>query len=179
MKGYRFFRSTHKWIGILFSVVLLNLALTGFLLLEKKKYEWIQPGTRQGTEGNLENLMGMQELLTGLFNQGHEGFRDLSDIDRIDFRPGSSVHKVRSKHGNLEIQVDAVTGEVLNVDRRRSDFFETLHDGSLFGDWAHGWLMPATAAATVFLSLSGFYLWLEPALRKRSRKKAPSNSESS
>ena len=94
---------------------------------------------------------------------------------RVDFRPGKRVHKVRSVHNHAEMQVDAVTGEILNVAWRPSDLLENLHDGSFFSDTAHAWLMPIVAVGLLFLSGSGIYLWLSPIFRKRKRRRRRAN----
>ena len=165
--AYKFFWVTHKWIGILFSVVFLNLSVTGYLLLVKKNHAWIQPPTQMGKEGGLEDFISTRQLLEIVLQQNHEDFSKLEDIDRVDFRPAKRTFKVRSHHNHSEIQVDAVTGKVLSVDWRPSDLIESLHDGSFYGSWCHATLMPITAATLLFLTVSGLYLWL---VRRRAEK---------
>ncbi len=172
MKPFKFFWDTHKWTGIVLSVVLLNVAITGFLLLIKKKADWIQPPTQVGAPGEWQDLAPLSEVLQTVFAQGHEDFRTIDDVDRIDFRPGKRVHKVRSKHHHSEMQVDAMTGQVLGVATRRSDLLEQIHDGSFFGNWVHDWAMLLVPPGLVFLVASGFYLWLAPILRRRRTGKA-------
>ena len=95
----------------------------------------------------------------------------IDDVDRVDFRPGRRVFKVQSVHGHAEIQVCAVTGNVLHVDVRRSDLLEDIHDGSFFGEWVHSWLMPLACLGLAFLAFSGLWLWIEPKVRKRRRNR--------
>ncbi|MBU0741195.1 PepSY domain-containing protein [bacterium] len=168
---YKFFRDAHKWTGIVLGVVILNIAATGFLLLIKKDHAWLQPPTQTGAAGGVEAFITTQDLFAAVFAQDHPGFRTLDDIDRVDFRPGKRVFKVRSGHGHGEIQVDAVTGAVLSVATRRSDLIEDLHDGSFYGEWAHGWLMPAASAALLLLLCSGLYIWLQPKSRQSRRRR--------
>jgi len=168
---YKVFRDTHKWTGIILAVVLINLSVTGFLLLLKKDFDWIQPPTRKGAAGEIAHFITVQQLFSVVFAQDHPDFRSLEDIDRIDFRPGKRVHKVRSVHGNSEMQIDAVTGEVLGIATRNSDLIENLHDGSFFGRPAWRWLMPATAIGVLFLTASGLYLWIQPLWRRRQRRR--------
>ena len=94
----------------------------------------------------------------------------MDDIDRVDFRPGKRVFKVRSNSFH-EIQIDAVTGAVLQVAYRRSDWLETIHDGSFFAEWWHDWGMPVVSMGLLFLAFSGLWLWLEPKYRRRQRKR--------
>jgi len=165
---FRILRTVHKWSGIVLAVIFLNLAVTGFLLLQKKNYDWLQPPTRQGAAGAPADLITMPELFAIVLDQQHPAFTEVADIERVDFRPATRVHKVRSRHGHAEIQVDAVTGTVLSVDVRRSDLIEDLHDGSFWGRWLHHWLMPVVPVALLFLTASGLYFWLRPHLRQRS-----------
>jgi len=176
---YRFFRDAHKWTGLVLGVVILNIAVTGFLLLIKKDVDWIQPPTLKGAPGGVESFIDNQALFAAVFAQGHPDFHDLDDIDRVDFRPGKRVFKVRSEHHHSEMQVDAVTGEVLSVSVRRSDLIENLHDGSLFGDPAHEWLMPATSLGLLLLLGSGLYLWLQPRIRRSRRRRTVGRDDTS
>lgn len=171
MRIYQYFRKTHKWAGILLSVVFLNSALTGILLLEKKKYVWIQPPTLTGSQGKAEDFISTRNLVEIVLSQDSTSFRSLEDIDRIDFRPGKRVFKVLSKHNYAEIQVDAVTGEILSTAWRPSDMLEDMHDGSYYADWLHATLMPVAGGGLLLLTVSGLYLWLAAWLRKRRQQR--------
>ncbi len=167
MKPYRFFFQLHKWLGIALSVILINLSVTGMLLLAKKQHEWIQPATRTGQEGTPADFIGMQAVLGAVRDCNHPDFRDVGSIDRVDFRPDKRVYKVRAKTNYAEIQVDAITADVLSISVRRSDRLEQLHDGSLLGERVHGAVMPAVAVGNILLTLSGLYLWLGRKSRRR------------
>ncbi len=167
MNYYKFFRSTHKWLGIMGAIVFLNLSVTGLLLLKKKNFTWIQPETKQGTQGTVDEFITNQQLFETVFSQNHQDFQTLDDIDRVDFRPDKRVFKVRSKKNYAEIQVDAVTGDVLSVARRNSDLIESLHDGSFLGGPAYRWMMPMAAVTMIYLTLTGLYLWLAPNIKRR------------
>jgi len=170
MQAHQFFRKTHKWVGIVLSVVFVNAAATGILLLEKKEFAWIQPATMSGAEGGVEDFISTQRLIEIVVGSGNANFRSAEDIDRIDFRPGKRVFKAQSKHNYAEIQVDAVTGNILSVAWRPSDLLEDLHDGSYYADWVHATLMPISGIGFLFVSISGLYLWLRPALLKKKQK---------
>ena len=170
MRTFKFFWTTHKWTGIVLSAVFLCTAATGFTLLIKKKVDWIQPPTMKGESGTLEDFISVPDLFNAVLAQGHADFASPEDVDRVDFRPGKRVFKVQSIRNHTEMQVCAVTGNVLHIDTRRSDLLENIHDGSFFGEWAHTWLMPVTCLGLAFLSLSGLWLWIEPTVRKRRRK---------
>ena len=170
MKSFKFFWTTHKWTGLILGLVFLMTAVTGLLLLLKKDYDWIQPPTQVGAPGGIESFISNQELFTIVFSLDHPEFQTLDDIDRVDFRPNKRVFKVRSATFH-EIQVDAVTGEVMSQAYRRSDLLESIHDGSFIAEWFHDWAMPVEAIGLAFLVCSGVWLWLEPKYRRRRRLK--------
>ncbi len=169
MKLYKVFREVHKWLGIALAAILINFSVTGFLLLEKKQYEWIQPATRKGLEGAVDEYLSMEKLFDAVYSCNPPDFVNIESIDRVDFRPGQSVYKVRSNTNHAEIQVCAVSGKILNTAVRRSDFLEQLHDGSFFGEWMHDKVLPALALFNIILAISGLYLWLGPKFRRKKK----------
>jgi len=167
VKTFKFFWQTHKWTGIVLALIFIMIAVTGFVLLIKKRVDWIQPPTQQGTPAEVRSFLPLDEIFERVLAVGHPAFRTVDDIDRVDVRPDRSLHKVRSRHEYAEIQIDAVTGEILSIDVRRSDLIESIHDGSIFGDTVHVWIMPAVTIAMLFLVFSGIWLWIEPIMRRR------------
>ena len=174
MRWYRFFWQAHKWVGLTVALFVLLLSVTGFLLLLKKEFAWIQPPTRQGTAVAEDTPLAFLDLATAWEHvraAGHPAFRTPEDIDRIDVRPDKRVFKFRSRHEHAEMQIDAVTGTVLSTETRTSDFLESLHDGSWFGKPVHDVWMPLVAIGVAFLSLSGVWLWVRPILSRRRRRR--------
>ena len=167
MKHYKIHRTIHRWLGIIFAIALINISITGLLLLEKKKFDWIQPPTQKGTEGTVDKFITNQRLFKVVFDENHPDFKNIEDIDRVDFRPGKRVFKVRSKNNYSEIQVDAVNGNILSIAKRNSDRIEAIHDGSIFGELTHQIFMPLVAVTTVILTITGLYLWLAPAIKRK------------
>jgi uncharacterized iron-regulated membrane protein len=167
MRLFKFFWVLHRWFAGVFGVALICVAVTGLVLQFKGRSEWIQPETHSGAEGGAAEFITIERLLEVVWAQEHPGFEQLADVSRIDLRPDKRVYKVLSEHGQAELQVCAVTGSVLNVSWRPSDLVESIHDGSFFGGWVYDWVMPATAIGLVFLCLSGFWIWIQPKVRKR------------
>ncbi len=168
MRHYKLNRTVHKWFGLIFAIALLNISITGLLLLEKKNFNWIQPVTQTGSDGGVDRFITCQQLFAAVLAQGHGDFRDVEDVDRVDLRPGKRVFKVRSKHNYSEMQVDAITGDILSISKRNSDKIEAWHDGSMFGELAHRYLMPTVAVTTIVLTITGLYMWLVPVIKRRS-----------
>ena len=173
MRSFKLFWNTHKWTGICLALILGTTAVTGFMLLLKKRVSWIQPPTLTGAPGGPDDFITLQRLFDIVREQNHPDFRSPGDIDRIDFRPGDRVFKVQSSHHRAEIQVCAVTGEVMGVAWRRSDLLEDIHDGSFWAMWWHDWIMPVVALALLVSIGSGVWLWVEPMLRRRRRQSRP------
>jgi len=171
VKSFKILWNAHKWTGIILAVIFLMTATTGFMLLIKKRNNWIQPPTQEGRPGAVVEFISIERAMRSVFTQDHGDFRSMDDIDRIDIRPGKRVFKVRSNHNYSEIQVCAITGDVLSVGWRPSDLFESIHDGSFFGRFVHNWVMPVVTIALVFLVFSGVWLWVEPIVRRRRRKR--------
>ncbi len=172
MGSFKFFWTVHKWTGLCAAAFFTCTATTGFLLLIKKKVDWIQPPAMIGAQGGVDDFITNQQLFESVFAQDHPDFQSIKDIDRVDFRPNNRIFKVRSEHNWSEIQVDAVTGEILSTRKvRRSDLIEQIHDGSFWADWVHEWVMPVVSFALLFMVFSGLWLWIEPSVRKRRRKK--------
>ena len=167
MRHYKLNRTIHKWFGVIFAVALLNISITGLLLLEKKNFNWIQPVTQTGSDGGIDRFITTEQLFAAVLAQGHEDFGDVEDIDRVDLRLSKRVFKVRSKHNYCEMQVDAITGNILSTSKRNSDKIEAWHDGSMFGELAHRYLMPIVAVTTIVLTITGMYMWFAPVIKRR------------
>ena len=171
MKTFKFFWNVHKWTGIVLAVFLFCTSVSGFLLLLKKKVDWIQPPTVQGAGGGVDDFICVRELFAVVLGHGHRDFQSMDDIDRVDFRPADRVFKVQSRSRYAEIQVCAVTGEVLSNAWRPSDLIEDIHDGSFWAGWFHDWFMPVVSAALLLMIASGLWLFVEPSVRRRRRHK--------
>jgi hypothetical protein len=104
------------------------------------------------------------------------GIRDWADIPRLEVRPARELIKVVSANGT-EVQIDAATGRVLQVARRRSDLIESLHDGSWFHPAAKRWVFLPAGIGLLGLAVTGVYLFLLPiAAKRRGRLRARSRT---
>ncbi|MFK7740540.1 MAG: PepSY domain-containing protein [Planctomycetota bacterium] len=171
MRVFRTIWLLHRWLGVAAGLVLLLSAATGLLLLVKKDYEWIQPPVMKCADGAVAELQPLPKVYEAVFALGLPQFRSEADIARIDFRPKKRLHKVVSRHDDLEVQVCAITLKTSAPRERRSDWLEQLHDGSWFGDFAHDRVMPVAALILLYLSLSGYVMWLWPKWKKRRRSR--------
>jgi len=166
MRVFRTIWLLHRWLGATVGVVLLLMSITGILLLVKKDYAWIQPKTMQCAEGTVAELQPLAKVYEAVFALDLPQFQSEADIARIDFRPGKRLHKVISVHDYVEVQVCAVTLKTSGPNVRRSDWLESLHDGSWFGGFMHDRVMPLVALILLFLASSGYIMWLYPKWKK-------------
>jgi len=122
-------RLVHKWVSIFIALPLLVVFVTGILLLTKKEFAFIQPPTAKG-QSSIPSISFDQVLsIANTIDQAQ--IRSWDDIDRLDVRPSKGIIKIRSRN-SFEIQIDSLNGKVLHVAKRRSDFIESIHDGTFY-----------------------------------------------
>ena len=172
MRVFRTIWLLHRWLGITAGLVLMMLSVTGFLLLVKKDYTWIQPTVMECAEGSVDQLQPIQKVYQAVFALGLPQLRSEDDIARVDFRPDKRLHKVVSKHDDLEVQVCAITLRTSEPRTRRSDWIESIHDGSWFGDFTHDRVMPVVAFLLLFLAGSGYVMWAVPKWKRWRKRRA-------
>jgi hypothetical protein len=98
------------------------------------------------------------------------------DVQRIDIRPSKGIAKVILK-SDVEYQIDLGSGHILQREIRRSDFIESLHDGSFFaGDISKLGLFLPAAIGLLVLCLSGFYMFWLPIIVKLRKRRAAAKS---
>lgn len=160
-------RKIHYWISIVLFLPLLVISVTGALLQLKKHIAWVQPTEQRAASGEPDlSLTGLVELA----GRSHPGLTRWSDAARIEIRPQRNLAKVVGEDG-VEVQIDLGRGVVLQVAERRSDWLESLHDGSWFGALVKfGWFLP-TAILLLLSTLTGLVLFLLPYVRRGMRER--------
>ena len=170
VKSLRWLRRLHRWIGIPLILFFFIIGITSILLAWKKKAELLPPTLK--TE--IEN--GTWILPSEMVRIGEEEMIRMGrdpEVDRIDIRPDKGVAKVTFKTHFTEVQLDGLSGKVLSIETRHSDWIEKVHDGSIVDFYLGGdeatklTYSTLTALGLILMSLSGFYLWYFPkAIRK-------------
>ncbi|MBC2838295.1 PepSY-associated TM helix domain-containing protein [Robiginitalea sp. SC105] len=177
----RVFRKIHRYTGAFLFMVFFFIAVSGLLLGWKKHTgDVLLAKTRTGSSANLAEWKPMAELR----DRAVAFYRDSLNpegpfsIDRIDVRPGKGVVKFTFETGFWGLQLDGATGEVLHVERRRSDIVEKLHDGSMVDTWFGiengGFKLFYTSLSGVALlvfTITGFWLWYGPKRMRRQARK--------
>jgi len=171
MKFSQLNRVVHRWGSILVLIPTGVIILSGIALQLKKQSAWIQPSTQNGSGTQLS--LSFDQVLAAVQAVPVAQVETWDDVERLDVRPGKGMLKVRCQN-RWEVQLDAKTGDVLQVAYRRSDLIESLHDGSFFHDRVKLWVFLPSALVLGVLWVTGIYLFLLPysAKWKKRRRKA-------
>ena len=167
MSAAKWSRKIHRWGAVIAALPLLVIATSGVVLQLKKDLSWIQPSTQMGSSA--EPLLPWNELLAIASSVPEAQVQSWDDIDRLDVRPHSGMLKVRCNN-QWEVQIDTASGEILSSQKRRSDWIESIHDGSWFHQNAKLWIFFPAGLILCILWGTGVYLWLLPYLFRRRRK---------
>jgi uncharacterized iron-regulated membrane protein len=168
MKFSKLNRLAHRWGSIIILIPTAVILLSGIALQLKKEWTWIQPATRRGAGTGMS--LSFDQILAVAGEVPEAKVSDWDDIDRLDVRPSKGMLKVRCKN-RWEIQLDANSGEILQVAYRRSDLIESIHDGSFFHDGFKLWVFLPTALVLGVLWLTGIYLFVLPYYAKWNKRR--------
>lgn len=160
-------RQIHKWGSIIIALPLLVVCISGILLLLKKQFAYIQPPTVKGTS-EIPSIQ-FEQVLTVAKSVESAQINSWEDVDRLDVRPNKGLIKIRANN-DVEIQIDSGTGQLLHVAVRRSDFIESIHDGTFFEKNANLWLMLPVGIISLLLLITGVILFIQPYLKHNKRK---------
>jgi uncharacterized iron-regulated membrane protein len=163
-------RRVHYWLTLGIALPIAVIIATGVLLQVKKQWGWVQPKEIRGT-GTVP-VIGLEQVVAAVRTVPGIEVKGWDDVKRMDIRADRGLAKVTVK-GDVEVQVDLGTGKVLQTAYRRSDFIESLHDGSFFaGDLTKLGLFLPTGIALCAMWLSGLWMFWLPFSVKRKRRKA-------
>ena len=168
MKTITWNRKIHRWGAILTALPVIIVLLSGVILQVKKEFDWIQPPTIKG-EGKIPAL-DFNQILDIAKTVGEAGIHSWKDVHLMDVRPSKGIVKVRTKN-SWEIQIDTVTGKVLQTKIRRSDLIESIHDGSFFHKNFKLLVFLPSAIGLVAIWFTGMYLFLFPYINRKNRGK--------
>ena len=141
------------------AIPLIIVIASGLLLQVKKQFAWIQPPTQRGTGSVL--TIAWNDIIETAKQNPAAGVRSWDDIDRLDVRPAKGIVKVRC-HSGWELQLDTATGHLLSAQVRRSDWIESIHDGSFFSESAKLWLFLPNGLVLLLLWCNGCLFVVHP-----------------
>lgn len=176
-KILRVARKLHRTTGALLFIFFFIVACTGLLLGWKKHTGGvILPKSYSGKSTDMKDWLPVDALHQKALTVAREQISpDLStELERIDFRPDKGMVKFVFVEDYWGVQIDCTTGELLHIERRRSDFIENIHDGSILDylidtDGEQFKLVYTTimGGALLLFTISGFWLWYGPKQFKR------------
>lgn len=183
-KILRVMRKIHRTMGAILFAFFLVVSLTGLLLGWKKHSGGlILPKSHVGVSTDPADWLPIDVLHVKAMKIAREQISpDLSlDLERIDIRPDKGMLKFVFLEGFWGIQLDTTTGELLHIERRRSDFIENIHDGSLLDhlfDTDHEQIKliytSVIGLALLTFTVTGFWLWYGPKrFRTASKRQNP------
>lgn len=163
----RFSRWMHKWVGALLALIMVALSITGGFVAFKNEIEYLQPAGRSGTAGNLAEVIPPARVAEIILALKLAEAPTLKQINRIELRPSKRMYKVRLEQISAwrsprEIQVDAMTGAILNDGVRGDQLWLDLHSFAVFGETTKLLTMTMSGLALLWLGLSGYYLFFYP-----------------
>ncbi len=161
----RFAFYSHLWLGVLFTVVLLVISITGILLNHKRGLN-LMPQVEHAPTGEFSAALSLDELAVRALRAAGDSGAPAAAIDRMDVRPRDGLIKVRLRNAtSTEVTLDLTDGRVLHMGDRGDVFLEKLHSGEIFG--SQGVLLSdAGAVALTILLITGYWLWLRPRWRR-------------
>jgi len=165
MKTQALLRKIHHWGSLLIMVQMGIVIGAGLLLSIKKEVDWIQPATIKGAAPETVPARTIEELFEIAKAEPKLALSDWSTLSRVDFKPNKGVVKFVAAN-NWEMQIDAHTGEVLQLAFRRSDIIESLHDGSFFADWVKLYVFFPSGVILLILWGTGIYLFFLPHVKR-------------
>lgn len=164
----------HLWLGVLSTVSLIVIAVTGILLNHKRPLG-LMPDVPHESSAPFSSARPLHELAGAAMavlprettaGVGQSGEIDYSQVDRMDVRPRDGLVKVRMRDQlHTEVTLDLATASVLHIGPRSDVFLEQLHSGEVFGG---AWIILSDIAAIALLLtlITGYWLWLVPKLSK-------------
>lgn len=181
-KVLRIFRKIHRTTGAFLFLFFLFISITGLLLGWKKHSNGIiLAETEQGTSTMVSQWLPLNTLTIiaiQIFRDSINPDKEVK-IDRIDVRPEKGVLKFKFKDHYHGLQLDAATGKLLKIEKRRSDFIEQVHDGSildLYFGTSNGQIKlfytTIMGLALLIFTVTGFWLWYGPKRMKRTLRRS-------
>ena len=169
----------HLWLGVLSTIALIAISVTG-ILLNHKRGLGLMPDVAHEATGDFVAALPIERLAyaalvaapaatKGDWKEGDAV--DIGLIDRMDVRPRNGFVKVRLRdRAAMEMTVDINTGRVIHVGRRGDVFLEKLHSGEIFGGLPFVIISDIAAVALVLTLITGYWLWLVPKLSRGTRE---------
>lgn len=170
-KSTRWYRKWHRFVAIPLLLFIVVMSATGLLLTWKDELSFKPSTSTAHADGRA--LISLAEIEQTAINY-IDSLKLSNDINRIDYRPRNGIAKVRFENHFTELQIDCYTGKIISQKTRTADVIEMIHDGSIIdylmnsnGKGSKQFYSTLISLGLLFLSLSGFWLWLKPKRMKK------------
>ena len=179
-KSTRWYRKTHRIVAISLFLFIVIMSSTGLLLAWKDQLGF-KPATTKINEST-KQLISLSEIEHNAI-QYIDSLKLSTEINRIDYRPRKGIAKVRFEEHFTELQINCYTGEIVSEKTRTADFIEMIHDGSIVDYLLNLKANPIKlfystiiGLGLLFISFSGFLLWLKPKQIKKNKRLISENA---
>lgn len=180
VKRTRWYRKIHRWIASGLFVFFFFIAITGLLLGWKKNSNgYLLADSQKGVSTDSKDWLSVDSLQSIAFKIYTDSTHAANKptVERIDIRPSKGMVKFVFSENYLAIQLDCTTGNMLHFERRRADFIEHLHDGTildnLFKSNSGIFKLSYTTimgVSLLILTITGFWLWYNPKRIKQKKQ---------
>lgn len=170
----------HLWLGVLSTIALIAISITG-ILLNHKRGLGLMPDVPYKPTAEFATAVSLERMARAALEAAPPASRgewkpgdavDIGLIDRMDVRPRNGYVKVRLRDASsMEMTVDIATGKVVHVGARGDVFLEKLHSGEAFGGAGFVILSDIAAVALVLTLITGYWLWLVPKLSRANARR--------
>ncbi len=172
-KSTRWYRKAHRFVAIPLLLFIIIMSATGLLLTWKAELSF-KPATAEALS-NGRALVPLEDIERNAIRY-IDSLKLSNAINRIDYRPGKGIAKVRFESHFTELQIDCYTGKVISEATRTADIIEMIHDGSIVDYLFNSNKTPTKlfystliSLGLLFISFSGFWLWLKPKQIKKNK----------
>ncbi len=149
-------RSLHYWLAPLVAIPFGITLLTGILLSTRGFNTALQRSPIAVTDPEMK--ISFKEILKVIQMDPTLHVATWADIPQIDIRPSKGHIRVRTKE-NLEIQIDPLTGKILQVSKRQVSWLISLHEGAIFGSVVRYGVFFVSAILVLALYISGLMIF--------------------
>lgn len=180
VKRTRWYRKIHRWVASGLFVFFFFIAGTGLLLGWKKNSNgYLLADSHKGVSTNAKNWLSVDSLHSIAVKIYSDSTRSVNKptVERIDIRPSKGMVKFVFSENYLAVQLDCTTGNMLHFERRRADFIEHLHDGTILDNLfrnTNGFFKVSyttiMGVSLLLLTISGFWLWYNPKRIKQKKQ---------
>jgi len=157
----------HYALGLIVVVPWLIVIASGILLQVRYELPWAMPQLHKGSKGvptlKFTDALEKARLIPNV------GIAEWKDVWRVYVYPAKGVVSVRAKN-HWQVQLDANTGELLDLSVRRTDILEDIHEGKWMG--ANLWLFLPVHVLSVVLWILGVIMGFRSILTSVKRRQS-------